>query len=145
MSFFPHLYQSNGSWFVSKFRFRSNSWEPIDRISPNVISAFILAWSSLGLLDIIFCIFVSDYGPLFTQKFCFLSISWERIDRISPNFIYAFIFARSNLHMLHVIFRTFVQEWWPFIYAKILFPLNILRTNWQKFTKFYLCIHIDKI
>ena len=24
-------------------------------------------------------------------------------------------------------------------------PLNILRTNWQNFTKFYICIHIDKI
>ena len=27
----------------------------------------------------------------------------------------------------------------------ILFPLNILRSNAQNFTKFYICIHIDKI
>ena len=27
----------------------------------------------------------------------------------------------------------------------ITFPLNILRTNCQNFTKFYICIHIDKI
>ena len=31
------------------------------------------------------------------------------------------------------------------IYAKILFLFNILRTNGQKFTKFYKCIHIDNI
>ena len=43
------------------------------------------------------------------------------MDRISPNFIDTLI------------------------YAKISFPLNILRTNGQNFTKFYICIHIDKI
>ena len=30
-------------------------------------------------------------------------------------------------------------------YTEILFPLNILKTNWQNFTKFYICIYIDKI
>ena len=32
-----------------------------------------------------------------------------------------------------------------FYVAKILFPLNILKWNWQKFTKFYIFFHIDKI
>ena len=40
---------------------------------------------------------------------------------------------------------TFVPELWPLIYAKISFPFNILRTNEQTFTKFYMCIHIEKI
>ena len=46
---------------------------------------------------------------------------------------------------MHVIFLTFVPELWPLINAKILFSFNILRTNGQNFTKFYICIHIDKI
>ena len=71
-----------------------------------------------------------SYGPLFTPKFCFRSISWEQMDRISPNFIYAFKLPRSTLGLLHIIFPTFVPELWPLIYAKISFPLIILRTNW---------------
>ena len=67
------------------------------------------------------------------------------MDRIPPNFMYAFILTRSTLGSLHVIFRTFVPELWPLIYAKISFPLNILRTNGLNFTKIYKCIHIDKI
>ena len=31
------------------------------------------------------------------------------------------------------------------LYPKISFPLNILRTNRHIFTKFYICINIDKI
>ena len=67
------------------------------------------------------------------------------MDRISPNFIYAFILTRSTLGLLHIIFRAFVPVLWPLIYSKISFPFNILRTNGQKFNKFYICIHIDKI
>ena len=78
-------------------------------------------------------------------KFSFHSVSLELIDRILPNFIYAFILTRSSLGLLHVIFRSFVPEKWPLIYAKNSFPLNILRTNCHKFTKFYICIYIDKI
>ena len=52
---------------------------------------------------------------------------------------------KSSLELLHVIFCTFVPESWPLIYAKILFQLNIYRTNRQIFTKFYICIYIDKI
>ena len=86
-----------------------------------------------------------SYGPWFMPKFCFRSISWERIDRISQNFIYALILTRSRFGLLSVIFGTFVPELWPLIYSKILFPLNILRTSWQNFTKLYICIYIDKI
>ena len=41
----------------------------------------------------------------------------------------------SSLGLLHVIFHTFLPELWPLIYAKISFPLNILRLNGQNFTK----------
>ena len=67
------------------------------------------------------------------------------MDRMLPNFIYAFILTRSTLGLSHIIFRIFVPELWSLIYAKILFQFNILRTNGQNFTKFYICIHIDKI
>ena len=49
------------------------------------------------------------------------------------------------LGLLAVIFHTFVPVLWPLIYAEISFLFNIiLRTNGQNFTKFYICIHIDK-
>ena len=48
------------------------------------------------------------------------------------------------LELLHIMFFQFVPELWPLIYAKILFPVNILRTNLQNL-QFYMCIHIDKI
>ena len=67
------------------------------------------------------------------------------MDRISPNFIYAFLLTRSTLGLLRITFRTFVSVLWPLIYAKCLFLFNILRTNVQNFTKFYICIYIDKI
>ena len=51
------------------------------------------------------------------------------------------IYVRIVTHQIY----TFVPELWPLIYAKISFPLNILRANLQNFTKFYICIHIDKI
>ena len=67
------------------------------------------------------------------------------MDRILPNFIYAFILTRSKLRLLHIIFCTFVPELWPLIYSKILFLLNILRTNGQILTKLYITIYTDKI
>ena len=73
------------------------------------------------------------------------SISWELFYRIYPNFVYALILAWSSLGLLHVIFTKLVPELRPLIYAKISFPLNISRTHWQNFTKFYICIHINKI
>ena len=77
--------------------------------------------------------------------FHFRCISWELFYRIYPNFVCALILAWSSLGLLHVIFTKLVQELRPLIYAKISFPLNILRTHWQNFTKFYICIYINKI
>ena len=53
-------------------------------------------------------------------------------------------FFHQILYM-HSYWQEFVPELWPLIYTKILFLFNILRTNGQNFTKFYICIHIDKI
>ena len=95
---------------------------------------------------LVFSHLYQSYGPWFTEKFRFRSIILNIIDRISPNFIHASILTRSTLGLLHITFRIFVPELWPMIYARISFPLNILRTfNWQNFTKFCVCIHIDRI
>ena len=137
-NFFEHLYQSYGPWLTPKFCFHSIFWELLDIFSPNFIYAFILTRSSLGLLHIIFRKIVPELWPFIYAKILFShSISWETIDRMLQNFIYtyAFILARSSLGLLHIIFLTFVPELWPLIYAEILFPLNILRTNWHIFTK----------
>ena len=144
-SFFWNWYQSYIPLFTQKFRFRSISWEQMDRISPNFIHAFILTRSSLGLLHNISDICTRVMALDLCQKLRFRSISWEQMDRISPKFIYAFILTRSSLGMLHVIFWTFVPELWPLIYSKILFLFKIVRTSGQNFTKFDICIHIDKI
>ena len=121
-SFFAYFYQSYGPWFTPEFRFRSISWEQIDRISPNFIYAFLLNRSSFGLLHIIFAHFYQSYGPWYTPEFRFSWISWEQIDRISPYFKNAFILTRSSLGLRQIISRTFLHF---FIYARILLPLNI--------------------
>ena len=144
-SFFAHLYQSYGPWFMHKFRFNSISWELIDKISQNLMYAYILTRSTLRLTNFIVNHLFQSYGTWFTTECYFHSISWEQIDRISPNFIYESILTRSSLGLLHIIFGSFVPELWLLIYAKISFPFNILRTYWQNFTKFDVCIHIDKI
>ena len=59
-------------------------------------------------------------------------VSAQRLENksiLSPNFIYAFIFTKSRLGLLPVIFDIFVTELWPLIYARILFLLNIFRSN----------------
>ena len=129
--FFAPLYQSYGPWFMPKFRFHSISWELIDRISPNFIYIHSywqdLYWDCHTTFS---AHLYQSYGPC-----------WEQIVMSSPNFIYAFILTRSTLELLHIIFCTFVPELWPLIYAIISFPLNILRTIWQYFKKFYICIY----
>ena len=113
MSFFALLYQSYGPWFEPKFCFGSISGEPIGRISPIFISAFILARSNFGLLHTFFTFLYQSHGPLLTPKVCFHSIPLESIDRISPNFIYAFILTRSSLGLIHVIFPHLYQNYGP--------------------------------
>ena len=47
--------------------------------------------------------------------------------------------------ILPVILHKFVTKLWPLIGNRILFLLNILRTNGWNFTKFCKCIYIYKI
>ena len=46
---------------MSNFCFHSISGEQMGRISPNFVYAFILTISRLGLLPVIFSLFVTDY------------------------------------------------------------------------------------
>ena len=89
---------------------------------------------------------ILDFRLFVRHNFCFPSIE---IDRISPNFVYTLILTRSKLGLLHIIFRTFVIELRPLIDVRIsfriLFWLNILRTERYNFTKFCICVDIDKI
>ena len=67
------------------------------------------------------------------------------MDRISPNFLYAFILTRSSFELPPVIFCSFVTELWPLIGVRILFLLNIFRTNGQNLAKPCICIDTDMI
>ena len=104
VSFFPNLYQSYGPWFMPKFRFRSISWETIDRILPWFIYKFILTRSSLGLLHVIFRTFVPELWHLIYVKISFpLNISranWQNFTK----FYICIILTRSSLGLLHVFF-----------------------------------------
>ena len=110
-SFCTRLYQSYGPWFTTKFPFRSISWKPFDRISPNFLYEFILTRSTLGLLHVIFHIFVPELWPLIYAKIWFqLNILRTNLQN-SPNFMSAFILTRTRWELLPVIFCLF--ESWP--------------------------------
>ena len=106
----------------------------------------ILARSRLGLLHIVFAHLLQMlWCPWLISECRFHPISWERIDRIWPNFVCALILTISRLGLLPAIFRKVVTELWPLIDVRFSRSLEILRTNWYNFTKFYICIFIDKI
>ena len=65
------------------------------------------------------------------------------MDRILPYFIYALIMTRSSLGLLTIIFRKFVTELWLSIYIRVLFPLNIVRTNYIISTNFIIKTRIS--
>ena len=48
------------------------------------------------------------------------------------------------LNVTHQFSHIFLPELWLLIDAKLSFPLNILRTNWQNFTKCYICILVTR-
>ena len=130
MSFFGNLYQSYGPFLCQNFvsaQYLENQLVEFHQILYMHLS---LQNQACDCYKWFFANLYQSYGPWFTPKFRFRSISWELTDIFSPNFIYAFILTRSSSGLLYVIFHVFVPELWPFIYAKILFPLNILSTNW---------------
>ena len=55
-----------------EFRFHSISGEHMDRISQNAVYAFKLTISRLGLLLVIFCLFVTELWPLIDVRILFL-------------------------------------------------------------------------
>ena len=72
-SFPAHFYQSYGPWFTPEYRFRWIAWEQIVRISPYFnINASILTRCRLGLLAVIFGLFVTELCPLMYFRIVFL-------------------------------------------------------------------------
>ena len=128
LPFFPNLYQSNGPWFMPKFRFRSTSWEQIGRNSPNFIYAFILTISSLGLLRIIFCSCVPVLWPFIYAKISFpLNIfrtHWQNL----PNFIYAFIWQDLRWDCHSTFFAHLYQSYGPWFAPKF----HFLSISWEQ-------------
>ena len=49
----------------------------MDRISTNFVYGFILTISRLGLLPVIFCLFVTESWPLIDVRFLFLLNIWR--------------------------------------------------------------------
>ena len=80
-SFFGNYYQSYCPLFFPKISFPLNILDPVGRISPNFIYAYILARSSLGLLHIILGKFALELWPLIYTKIWFLlyilRITWH--------------------------------------------------------------------
>ena len=70
-SFFAKFWRSYGPWLKSEFRFRSISWEQIDRIGPNFVCTSSLTRSSLGLLPVIFRKILTVLRPLIDVRISF--------------------------------------------------------------------------
>ena len=137
---------------MSEFHFHSISWERIDGIWPDFASALILTRSRLGMLRVSFCKFIRELWPLIDVKISFpLNILRQQVNGIWPKFAYALgILTRSRLELLRVSFHKLITQLQPLIDVRILFPVNILRTNclrtnWWNLTNFFMCIYIGKI
>ena len=93
ISFFAHLYQCYGIWFMPKLvsvPYLENKWTEFHQILH-----MHLYWQDLRW-DCYISFFVHFYqsgGPWFTPKFRFHSISCEQMDNFWPNFIYISIYT----------------------------------------------------
>ena len=145
MSFFANMYQSYGPWFTPKFCFRSLSWELFYRIYPNFVCTLMLTWSSLGLFRVIFQNLYQSHGPWFLRQ-----------NFISAQYIENNLTEFHQILYMHSYWQDLAWNCYKSFFAHVyqiygpwclpnFFHLNINRTNWQIFTKFYICIHIDKI
>ena len=67
---FLQIYNSYGPWLMSKFRFRSISWDQIDGIFPNFAYALILPSSRLGVLYFNFYFFSSSEPKARRWAYC---------------------------------------------------------------------------
>ena len=136
-SFFTHLYQL---WplIYARICFRSISCEQIDRISPKFIYAFVLIRSSLRLLLITDRVMALDLCQNFVST-QYLESKWTEFDQTLYNHWY---WQDLGSDCFSQICNT--ESVGPWL-VRISFMLNILRTNRQNFTKFYICIDIDKI
>ena len=98
------------------------------------------------MLPVIFRKFVTELCPLIGVRIL-LPLNILRTNQQTFAKFYTCIhFDKIYVGFLHVavIFCLFVTELWPLIYVRILFPLNIFRTNEHNFTKLYIYIYIGK-
>ena len=102
-------------------------------------------WQDLGWdsLRVNFYKFIKSYGPRLMPVFRFGSIR-KKNDGILPHFAYALILPDKILDEI-VTCHKFITELWPLIDVSILFPINILRTNWWNLTKLCIWFIIEKI
>ena len=129
---------------MPKFPLRSISWELIGRLSPNFIYTFILVRSSLGLLHAIFGKFVPELWPLIYAIISF-PLNFLRIG-VFHQILYMHSYSQDLRLGYHSLFFAYLyQSYGPWFAPKFCFFSYVLRTNGQNFTKFYICIHIDKI
>ena len=119
----------------------------MDRISPNFIYAFILIRSTLGLLHIIFRTFMPELWPLIDAKILFLLIILRANGYKFTNFyicihIYKIYVRIDTHHFSHICTSVMAFDLRQNFVSLQYLENNGLRLN---FTKFYICIHIDKI
>ena len=125
---------------MPEFYFHSISWEQIDGLRPKFAYGLVVTSSRLRLLRENSCKFITVMALEWCQDF----VSTQYFEN-------KFMEFGQVLHMhwywqhLGCDFDKFITELWPLIGVRILFPLNILGTNWWNLTKFCVCIAIDKV
>ena len=88
---------------------------------------------------------LSFHLSIHSSSFYFLSITWEQMDGTLPNFWICIHIDKIFIGIVTCHCLLFVIELWPLIDVRISFPLNIFRANRKKWTKFSICIDIDKV
>ena len=135
----------------------SSSSSIIPSIIPFLIISFLLNVLRKSLTK--FCVYIyidKTYVDIITHHFSHICNGVMALD-LCLNFVHScissqyhenkfielyqflyLILTRSTLKSLFVIYRKFVSDLWPFINVKILFPLNIFRTNIHNYIKLYM-------
>ena len=91
--------------------------------------------------------YISDHFNSIRKVSCFIE---KKVLKTSEGKWYFWGWKQCFRYTCKYHFLIFVTRLWPLMYISgclfvILFPLNILRINRLNFTKFSICIDIDKI
>ena len=124
----------------------SISCELICGFLSNFVYALILTRCRFRWLNNIFCSFTTELWPLIDVEMSFMLnifwINWWILIKFCN--LYALILTKCKWGQLQIIFRHFSTELWPLIDVRILFPFNILRTNWWILMKFCVCSKVQE-